>query len=161
MAVPATFAVVHPSSEPASEILYRYYADVVGRFHGREASDIEVRGAMVDEPSDDLTEDSGVFVVAYLGSEVVGCGGVRFVSDSVAELTRVFVDSRTRGNGVGASIVEFIEGCVRESRRTTIRLDTRADLIEARGLYSKLGYREVPAFNADPYAEVWLEKQLF
>ncbi|MDV6260501.1 GNAT family N-acetyltransferase [Rhodococcoides yunnanense] len=161
MAVSATFAVVHPSSEPALDILYRYNVDIVGRFYGREASDEEVRRAMVDEPSDDLTGDSGVFVVAYLGSEVVGCGGVRFVSDSVAELTRVFVDSRARGNGVGASIVEFIEGCVREARRTAIRLDTRVDLIEARGLYSKLGYQEVPAFNAEPYAEVWLEKQLF
>ncbi len=160
MAVSATFAVVHPSSEPASEILYRYYADVVGRFHGREASDIEVRGAMFDEPSDDLVGESGVFVVAYLGSDLVACGGARFVSDDIAELTRVFVDARARGNGVGASMVEFVEECVRETHRTTIRLDTRADLIEARGLYSKLGYQEVPSFNADPYAEVWLEKQL-
>ncbi|MGV8875078.1 MAG: GNAT family N-acetyltransferase [Rhodococcus sp. (in: high G+C Gram-positive bacteria)] len=159
MTAAPSFAFVHPASEPAIDILYRYYADVVGRFHGREASEVEVQRAMVDEPSDDLAGDSGVFVVAYLGVEVVGCGGVRFVSDSVAELTRVFVDARARGHGVGTSIVEFIEGCVRESRRTTVRLDTRADLIEARGLYSKLDYQDVPAFNSEPYAEVWLEKQ--
>ena len=115
---------------------------------------------MVDEPSDDLVGDSGLFVVAYLGSMLVGCGGARFVSDDIAELTRVFVDARARGNGVGASVVEFVEESVRQSRRKTMRLDTRADLVEARGLYSKLGYREVPAFNAEPYAEVWLEKRL-
>ncbi|MCX6489950.1 MAG: GNAT family N-acetyltransferase [Rhodococcus sp.] len=80
--------------------------------------------------------------------------------DDIAELTRVFVDARARGNGVGASVVEFVEESVRRSRRKTMRLDTRADLVEARGLYSKLGYREVPAFNAEPYAEVWLEKRL-
>ncbi|CAH0255721.1 GNAT family N-acetyltransferase [Rhodococcoides fascians] len=160
MPVPATFAVVHPSSEPALDILFRYYADVVGRFHGRQASDEETRRAMIDEPSDDLVGDSGLFVVAYLGSMLVGCGGARFVSDDIAELTRVFVDARARGNGVGASVVEFVEGSVRQSRRKTMRLDTRADLVEARGLYSKLGYREVPAFNTEPYAEVWLEKRL-
>jgi GNAT superfamily N-acetyltransferase len=115
---------------------------------------------MIDEPSDDLVGDSGLFVVAYLGSTLVGCGGARFVSDDIAELTRVFVDARARGNGVGASVVEFVEGSVRQSRRKTMRLDTRADLVEARGLYSKLGYREVPAFNTEPYAEVWLEKRL-
>jgi GNAT superfamily N-acetyltransferase len=158
--VSATFAVVHPSSEPALDILFRYNVDIVGRFYGREASDEEVRQVMVDEPSDDLVGDSGLFVVAYLGSTLVGCGGARFVSDDIAELTRVFVDARARGNGVGASVVEFVEGSVRQSRRTTLRLDTRADLVEARGLYSKLGYREVPAFNAEPYAEVWLEKRL-
>ena len=160
MPVPATFAVVHPSSEPALDILYRYNVDIVGRFYGREASDEEVRRAMVDEPSDDLVGESGLLVVAYLGSELVGCAGARFVSDDVAELTRVFVDARARGNGVGASIVEFVEGAVLDSHRTTIRLDTRADLIEARRLYSRLGYVDVPAFNGEPYAEVWLEKHL-
>lgn len=116
---------------------------------------------MVDEPSDDLAGDSGVFVVAYLGVEVVGCGGLRFISDDIAELTRVFVDASVRGGGVGASMVEFLEGFVRESRRTRIRLDTREDLVEARRLYSRLGYVDVPAFNAEPYAEVWLEKLLY
>ncbi|WP_415971598.1 GNAT family N-acetyltransferase [Rhodococcus sp. 077-4] len=115
---------------------------------------------MIEEPSDDLAGDTGLLVVAYLGAHVVGCGGARFVSEDVAELTRVFVDAGARGDGIGASIVEFLEGCVRQSHRTKIRLDTRADLVEARGLYSKLGYREVPAFNAEPYAEVWLEKIL-
>ncbi|RMB77771.1 GNAT family N-acetyltransferase [Rhodococcus sp. SBT000017] len=161
MALAATFAVVHPASEPASEILFRYYADVVGRFHGREASDDEVLRAMIDEPSDDLTGNSGLLVVAYVGVDVVGCGGIRFVSDDTAELTRLFVDASARGSGVGVSIVEFLEGFVQQSNRTKIRLDTRADLVEARRLYSKLGYREVPAFNAEPYAEVWLEKRLY
>ncbi|MFN3541648.1 MAG: GNAT family N-acetyltransferase [Rhodococcus sp. (in: high G+C Gram-positive bacteria)] len=160
MGVSATFAVVHPSSEPALDILYRYNVDIVGRFYGREASDEEVRRVMVDEPSDDLTGDSGLFVVAYVGVEVVGCGGVRFVSADVAELTRVFVDTGARGNGLGASMIEFLEGFVQQSQRTRIRLDTRADLVEALGLYAKLGYREVPEFNDEPYAEVWLEKQL-
>jgi len=58
-------------------------------------------------------------------------------------------------------LIGYIENIVRESGRSRIRLDTRADLVEARRLYSRLGYVDVPAFNSEPYAEVWLEKQLF
>ncbi len=31
--------------------------------------------------------------------------------------------------------------------RSRLRLDTRSDLVEARRLYERLGYREVPPFN--------------
>ncbi|THA38335.1 GNAT family N-acetyltransferase, partial [Streptomyces sp. A1136] len=42
-----------------------------------------------------------------------------------------------------------------------LRLDTRHDLVEARGLYAKHGYREVPAFHhRSPYAERWFAKEL-
>lgn len=45
---------------------------------------------------------------------------------------------------------------------TLLRLDTRADLVEARALYAALGYQEVPAFNTGPYADAehWFAKSL-
>jgi hypothetical protein len=42
----------------------------------------------------------------------------------------------------------------------TLRLDTRSDLTEARRLYARHGYREVPAFSQGPYADHWFEKTL-
>lgn len=160
MPVAASFAVVDPSSERAIDILRRYNVDIVGRFYGREASDEEVRRVMVEEPSDDLAGHSGTFVVAYAEQFLVGCGGARYISADIAELTRVFVDPIGRRGGVGASLIGHIENIVRASGRSRIRLDTRADLVEARRLYSRLGYVDVPAFNSEPYAQVWLEKQL-
>ncbi|MEH0973839.1 hypothetical protein V6U77_22190 [Micromonospora sp. CPCC 205546] len=41
-----------------------------------------------------------------------------------------------------------------------IRLDTRGDLVEARALYARHGYREIPAYHDGPYAEHWFEKVL-
>ena len=41
---------------------------------------------------------------------------------------------------------------------TTLRLDTRRDLTEARRLYARHGYREVPPFSHGPYADHWVEK---
>ena len=42
----------------------------------------------------------------------------------------------------------------------TLRLETNRALDEAIGLYRAAGYREVPAFNDEPYAHHWFEKTL-
>lgn len=39
-------------------------------------------------------------------------------------------------------------------------LDTRHDLVEARTLYTHLGYEETERHNNDPYAEHWFRKSL-
>lgn len=41
-----------------------------------------------------------------------------------------------------------------------MRLDVRGDLVEARAMYARLGYREVPRFNDHAYVEHWFEKRL-
>jgi len=43
---------------------------------------------------------------------------------------------------------------------TTVRLETNAALTEAIALYRSSGYGEVPAFNDEPYAHHWFEKEL-
>ena len=52
------------------------------------------------------------------------------------------------------------EAAARELGAVVVRLDTRHDLVEALGLYAKRGYVDVPAFNADPYAQRWLARRL-
>ena len=42
----------------------------------------------------------------------------------------------------------------------TARLETNATLVEAIALYRSVGYREVPAFNHEPFADHWFEKGL-
>ncbi|MDQ2728611.1 MAG: hypothetical protein M3Y91_12285 [Actinomycetota bacterium] len=41
-----------------------------------------------------------------------------------------------------------------------VRLDTHRSLNEAIALYHRAGYREVAAFNNNPYADYWFEKHL-
>ena len=41
-----------------------------------------------------------------------------------------------------------------------LRLETNRSLGEAIGLYRAAGYREVAAFNDEPYAHHWFEKAL-
>jgi hypothetical protein len=62
--------------------------------------------------------------------------------------------------GPGRTLVTEVERLAREHGARTLRLDTRADLVEARRLYSRLGFAEVPAFNRGRYAEHWFAKML-
>jgi ribosomal protein S18 acetylase RimI-like enzyme len=134
--------------------------DVASRYWGRPVTATELEVALREHPSGDLRPPTGVFVLAVLADEAVGCGGLRLLAGGVAELTRLHVAPARRRQGLGAQIVGYLERAAREAGSTRIRLDTRSDLIEARSLYVRLGYAEVPRFNAGPYAEHWFEKNL-
>ena len=41
-----------------------------------------------------------------------------------------------------------------------VQLETNRNVGEAIALYRSAGYREVPAFNDEPYAHHWFEKEL-
>ena len=60
--------------------------------------------------------------------------------------------------GLGASLLLCAEEIARVWGVSAMRLDTRLDLGEARALYLRQGWVEVPAFSDDFYAEVWYAK---
>ncbi|MBG6212215.1 MAG: GNAT family N-acetyltransferase [Cryobacterium sp.] len=138
----------------------RYYEDIVGRYYGRPATRPEVLDAQAGYPSDDLAPPTGLFLLAEQGSTVLGCAGMRIRPGNIGEVTRVFVVPMKRGHGVGRLLMEDMERRARGVRLTTLRLDTRSDLLEARGLYASLGFIEGEAHNADPYANHWFRKEL-
>lgn len=114
------------------------------------------------QPADhrDFAPPGGVFLVARHGDEPVGCIGLRTVSDATGEIKRLWVAETARGMGLGQRLLTRVEDHARESRLEVLRLDTNKSLIEAQALYRKNGYREVPAFNDDPYPDHWFEKTL-
>ena len=120
------------------------------------ATAAEVDRAIADDPTDDLVR----FFVGRHGGRVRGCVGFRLVDRETAEMKRMFVDPAARGTGGGAALLAAVEEGAVSFGASAIRLDTRTDLVEARALYAKHGYREVPAFNSDRYAEHWFEKRL-
>jgi len=87
--------------------------------------------------------------------------GVRFGPAGFAELKRMFVAPDARGLGGGQVLLAAAEQRARTHGVRTMRLDTRRDLLAARHLYTKHGYREVPLFHTDnPFSECWYAKQL-
>lgn len=147
-----------PVTDPSRQTCY--FTEVAGRYYGRSATGREVAAAMIEDPSDDLVPPAGLFLVARCGDTAAGCVGLRRTGVRVAELTRMFVWPEYRRHGGGARLLAAIERSVVDLGATTVRLDTRHDLVEARNLYAKHRYIEIPAYSHGPYAEHWFEKHL-
>jgi len=146
---------------PDSALLRRdYYDEVAGRYWGRPATAEEIDEGLTGDGAELLVPPTGEFVVGRFGGRPAACAGLLVVDTGVAELTRVFVRPEYRGTGGGALLMAAVEDVARALGVRTLRLDTRSDLVEARGLYAKHGYREVPAFHRRQYAEHWFAKDL-
>jgi GNAT superfamily N-acetyltransferase len=160
VSMPLSITIVSPDEEQSRAVLRAYYHDIVGRYHGRPVTEAEIDAVLVEEPSDDLQLPDGLFWVAGEGTTVVGCAGLRLLPDGVGEVKRVFVTHQARGRGIASRLLAEVERVARARGLSRLRLDTRDDLVEARRLYAKHGYRPIPAFNDDPYAAHWLGKDL-
>ena len=136
-------AVMSPASVPARQVLRAYFAEVASRYYGRPATDEEVAAAMREEPSDDLTPPGGLLLVAVQDGAVLGCAGLRLLPGGIGEVTRVYVMPAARRRGLGSRLLDELETHARDHQVTTLRLDTRRDLVEARQLYARHGYTEV------------------
>ncbi|GAA1276682.1 GNAT family N-acetyltransferase [Saccharothrix xinjiangensis] len=112
--------------------------------------------AIADDPTDDLV---GCYV-GRCGGRPAGCAGFRLVDPATAELKRLHVAAGARGTGGGAALLSEVERGAAAPGARSVRLDTRADLVEARAPYARHGYGQVTPFNADPYAEYRFEKRL-
>ncbi|MFE9725219.1 GNAT family N-acetyltransferase [Streptomyces sp. NPDC005794] len=150
----------HFGSPEATLLRRDYYDEVASRYWGRPATTAEIDDGLRDDGVDQLATPTGEFLVGRYEGEAASCAGLRLVDAVTAELTRVFVRPAFRSSGGGGLLLTGIESAARAYGVRRIRLDTRNDLVEARGLYAKHGYREVPAFNQGPYAEHWFAKEL-
>ncbi|WP_327367195.1 GNAT family N-acetyltransferase [Streptomyces sp. NBC_01217] len=150
-----------PFDSPDAALLRRdYYEEIAGRYWGRPATAEEIDEGLTDDGADRLAPPTGQFVVGRFEGKPAACIGLLVVDAESAELTRVFVRPEHRGTGGGGLLIAAAESAARAFGVRTIRLDTRNDLVEARGLYAKHGYREVPAFHRRQYAEHWFAKEL-
>jgi GNAT superfamily N-acetyltransferase len=147
-------------SPDASALRRDYYDEVASRYWQRPATAAEIDEGISGDGADLLTAPTGAFVVGRFDGKPASCAGLLVVDADTAELTRVFVRPEFRGTGGGGLLLAAVESAAHAFGVRQIRLDTRNDLVEARGLYAKHGYREVPAFHRRQYAEHWFVKEL-
>jgi ribosomal protein S18 acetylase RimI-like enzyme len=114
----------------------------------------------ISATDDEVSLPAGLFVVATLYAEPVGCGVLKFHPDASAHLKRMWVAREVRGLGLGRRLLAELEAQAAVHGIRTLQLETHRALTEAIGLYRTAGYREVPAFNDEPYAHYWFEKTL-
>jgi DNA-binding MarR family transcriptional regulator/GNAT superfamily N-acetyltransferase len=148
-------AIADPASADARWCLEQYVLELNERF------DVGWDPARsISAQAHELVPPAGLFLVAHLHQQPVGCGALKFHADAPTELKRMWVAPQVRGLGVGRRLLQELERHAREAGITVLHLETNRALTEAIALYRRSGYREVAAFNDEPYAHHWFEKYL-
>ncbi len=139
-------------SDPLARICLRAYeTEIEQRFGGHfDPGDGDER----------MVPPDGWFLVATLQGEPVGCGGLKIHRCGPPEIKRLWTSPTLRGVGLGRRILGMLEQRAADVGANTVRLDTNRSLSEAVALYRSAGYREIPAYNDNPYAHHWFEKDL-
>jgi DNA-binding MarR family transcriptional regulator len=146
---------VDPAEPAAQRCLNAYFAEIDRRF------DTGFDAVLSSAPGvDSMRPPAGLFLVATLRGEPVGCGGLQFHSDAPPDIKRMWVAESARGLGIGRRLLAELEGRARAHGSRVVRLETNRSLGEAISLYRSSGYREVEAFNDERYAHHWFEKPL-
>jgi len=115
-----------------------FYSSIVGGRKNRE-------GFIPYNISESISE----VLIAEVDGKAVGCGGLKMYSPSTVEVKRLWVDPDYRGEHIASELMERLEdraereGCVR------MILQTRPQMVEAVGLYTKRGYKKID--NYPPY----------
>ena len=147
--------VCAPGHPDARSCLEAYFSELARRF-----DDGFDPGRSISADDAELTPPAGLLLVARLHGEPVGCGALKFHDGGPAEIKRMWVARAVRGLGLGRRLLASLENHAAAHGVATLRLETNRALDEAIGLYRAAGYREVTAFNDEPYAHHWFEKRL-
>ena len=148
-------AVCDPRHPDARRAVQAYMTELADRF---EDGYDPARG--ISATDDEVSPPAGLFLLAGLHCEPVGCGVLKFHPDAPAHLKRMWVARDVRGLGLGRRLLAELEAHAAARGVRTIRLETHRALDEAISLYRTAGYREVPPFNDEPYAHHWFEKTI-
>lgn len=104
--------------------------------------------------------DAGRLLLAKIDSWPVGCVAMRPLDvtgpgagagePGVCEMKRLYVQPLYRGLGIGRVLAEQVIKAARAQGYRTMRLDTMMTMVEARGLYTALGFVTTAPYNDTP-----------
>jgi DNA-binding MarR family transcriptional regulator len=146
---------MEPEAPEARHCLQCYYDDLGRRF---ETGFDPARS--LDPEAAALRPPVGSFLVAMSDGMPLGCVALKGSGGDAGELKRLWVDPSARGLGLARRLIGECEAAALALGMTRLRLDTNRALTEAIAMYRRLGWREIPAFNAEPYAHHWFERDL-
>lgn len=103
--------------------------------------------------------NQGIFLVVTDNNKVVGCGGVRYLSEEICELKRMWFLSDYRGRGLGRKIAQILLEFATQAGYKQIRLDVfnAQKQTAAIKLYQKLGFYPLEKYNSSP-CTLFMEK---
>ena len=154
-AAAVTIAIEPEDSRDARQCVAAYYKELDQRFDGGFDPG---NGGYAGKPV--AADAAGVFLIARLHGRAIGCGALKPMDASTAEIKRMWVAPDASGLGLARRLLEALEDQARQAGMSRVVLDTNRSLAEAQALYRKAGYREIERYNDNSYADFWFEKNL-
>ena len=102
-------------------------------------------------------DDVAVFLIAFDDAGTpLGCGALRQLDDTSAEVKRMFVEQHARGTGVATAVLRALEQAAVARGWTTVKLETGTGQPDAIRFYEREGYTPIPAYGGYIGSEVSL-----
>ena len=120
----------HLDSDVGAALVAELLDDLAARYGGPDP----------DSPApSDFHPPTGVFLVAWLDGEAVGCGGVRAHVDGTGEIKRMYTRPLARRRGVGRALLTELEVRAAALGHGRLILETGTEQPEAIALYASVG----------------------
>jgi ribosomal protein S18 acetylase RimI-like enzyme len=138
-----------PEQFDATRAIFREYASGLGVdlcFQGFE-------GELAGLPGE-YAAPRGCLQLARVNGEVAACGAFRPITDvdyaNACEMKRLYVRPAFRGLGLGRLMAQALMDQALRAGYSVMLLDTLDDMEAARGLYTALGFEEIPPYYFNP-----------
>ncbi len=112
--------------------------------------------------SEHLEAGRGTFLVARDGAQAIGCGALRLLDTTTAEVKRMYVEPERRGNGVGRAVLASLEAAASKMGVERLVLETGVHQEAAIALYRRAGFTQLDCWGeyATATTSVCFEKRL-
>jgi putative acetyltransferase len=98
----------------------------------------------------DYAPPDGRLLIAWHHEQPVGCIALRRAGASTGEVKRLYVRPEARGRRTGRRLVEQLVAAAKAIGYRRLVLDTLPQMTGAQALYRSFGFREIPAYYANP-----------
>ena len=110
-----------------------------------------------------VTAGRGSFLILRRDGVAVGCGALRLIDATTAELKRMYVAPEARGSGLGRQLVAALETQARSLGVRRLVLETGVRQAAALALYRATGFELIPLYGEyvhSPDTSVCMGKEL-
>jgi GNAT superfamily N-acetyltransferase len=112
-------------------------------------------------PTNEPAEPGSIYLIAFSAENPIGCGALRKIDTTSAEVRRMYVLSSARRAGIGRALLIRLEREADKLGYTLLKLETGNRQRAAMALYESYGFTRIPPFGAyinDPISICYAKK---
>lgn len=108
----------------------------------------------------DIPNEFEVFYCLIKDGNVTGTAALKRLDEDTAELKSLYLDKDCRGKGLGRELMDKIIKAAEDLGYKSIVLDSMSKYKAARKLYERAGFIDIPRYNDNQYADVFMRLDL-